>query len=114
MWLIKTDSQGNEEWNQTFGGGGGRSVKQTNDGGYVVIGGTDSEENVWLIKTDSQGDEEWNQTYGGGEDDHGWSGEQTTDGGYIITGSTRSYSNGRYNVYLIKTDPNGNTEPYGD
>ena len=57
MWLIKTDSQGNEEWNQTFGGGGGRSVKQTNDGGYVVIGGTDSEENVWLIKTDSQGDE---------------------------------------------------------
>jgi len=114
VWLIKTDSQGNEEWNQTFGGGGGRSVKQTNDGGYVVIGGTDSEENVWLIKTDSQGDEEWNQTYGGGEDDHGWSGEQTTDGGYIITGSTRSYSNGRYDVYLIKTDPNGNTEPYGD
>ena len=114
VWLIKTDSQGNEEWNQTFGGGGGRSVKQTNDGGYVVIGGTDSEENVWLIKTDSQGDEEWNQTYGGGEDDHGWSGEQTSDGGYIITGSTRSYSNGRYDVYLIKTDPNGNTEPYGD
>ena len=114
VWLIKTDSQGNEEWNQTFGGGGGRSVKQTNDGGYVVIGGTDSEENVWLIKTDSQGDEEWNQTFGGGEDDHGWSGEQTTDGGYIITGSTRSYSNGRYDVYLIKTDPNGNTEPYGD
>ena len=114
VWLIKTDSQGNEEWNQTFGGGGGHSVKQTNDGGYVVIGGTDSEENVWLIKTDSKGDEEWNQTYGGGEDDHGYSGEQTTDGGYIITGSTRSYSNGRYDVYLIKTDPNGNTEPYGD
>ena len=114
VWLIKTDSQGNEEWNQTFGGGGGNSVKQTNDGGYVVIGGTDSEENVWLIKTDSQGNEEWNQTYGGSEDDHGISGEQTTDGGYIIAGSTRSYNRGRYDVYLIKTDPNGNTEPYGD
>ena len=114
VWLIKTDSQGNEEWNQTFGGGGGNSVKQTNDGGYVVIGGTDSEENVWLIKTDSQGNEEWNQTYGGSEDDHGISGEQTTDGGYIITGSTRSYNRGRYDVYLIKTDPNGNTKPYGD
>ena len=114
VWLIKTDSQGNEEWNQTFGGGSGNSVKQTNDGGYVVIGGTDSEENVWLIKTDSQGDEEWNRTYGGGEDDHGYSGEQTTDGGYIITGSTRSYNRGRYDAYLIKTDPNGNTQPYGD
>ena len=114
VWLIKTDSQGNEEWNQTFGGGGGHSVKQTNDGGYVVIGGTDSEENVWLIKTDSQGNEEWNKTYGGSEDDHGISGEQTSDGGYIITGSTRSYNRGRYDVYLIKTDPNGNTEPYGD
>ena len=114
VWLIKTDSQGNEEWNQTFGGGGGNSVKQTNDGGYVVIGGTDSEENVWLIKTDSQGNEEWNKTYGGSEDDHGISGEQTSDGGYIITGSTRSYNRGRYDVYLIKTDPNGNTEPYED
>ena len=110
VWLIKTDSQGNEEWNQTFGGGGGRSVKQTNDGGYVVIGGTDSEENVWLIKTDSQGNEEWNQTYGGGEDDHGWSGEQTTDGGYIITGGTRSYGRGSSDVWLIKTDGQGNEE----
>ena len=114
VWLIKTDSQMNEEWNQTFGGGGGHSVKQTNDDGYVVIGGTDSEENVWLIKTDSQGNEEWNKTYGGSEDDHGISGEQTSDGGYIITGSTRSYNRGRYDVYLIKTDPNGNTKPYGD
>ena len=114
VWLIKTDDQGNEEWNQTFGGGSGNSVKQTNDGGYVVIGGTDSEENVWLIKTDPQGNEEWNQTYGGSEDDHGISVQQTTDGGYIITGSTRSYNRGRYDVYLIKTDPNGNTKPYGD
>ena len=91
MWLIKTDSQGNEEWNQTFGGGYGRSVKQTNDGGYVVIGGTDSKENVWLIKTDSQGMRNGIGTYGGSGDDHGYSGEQKRDGGYIITGSTRSY-----------------------
>ena len=47
-WLIKTDGQGNEEWNRTFGSGDGHSVKQTTDGGYVVTGGTNSEENIWL------------------------------------------------------------------
>ena len=52
--------------------------------------------------------------FGGGGNDGGSSVQQTTDGGYIITGSTRSYSRGRYDVYLIKTDPNGNTKPYGD
>tara|TARA_X000000950_G_scaffold221862_1_gene267221 strand:+ start:232 stop:1413 length:1182 start_codon:yes stop_codon:yes gene_type:complete len=117
VWLIKTNSQGNEEWNQTFGGSYidiGNSIQQTIDGGYIITGsrGTDYYSDLWLIKTDYQGNEEWNQTFGGNDYDFGNSVQQTTDDGYIIIGHTKSYGNGGYDIFLIKTDSDGNAEPY--
>jgi len=52
----------------------------------------------------------WTQIFGGLDQDEGHSVHQTEDGGYIITGGTTSFGNSEINVWLIKTDSNGNLE----
>jgi hypothetical protein len=112
---VKTDANGNEQWNQTYGGIGvdvGQSVVQTSDGGYAITGYTDygAGSDFWLVKTDSTGMAQWNQTYGGPGDDFGWSVVQTSDGGYAVAGFTQSYGAGMNDFWLIKTDAAGNAQ----
>jgi hypothetical protein len=117
VWLVKTDSLGNLEWNNYFGGTDvdrGYWVEQTADGGFIITGYTSSSgaglDDMLLIKTNSLGTAEWIKTFGGSGRDYGNSVEQTTDGGFIIAGYTLSYGAGGEDVYLVKTDTDGNEE----
>ncbi|MFB0509677.1 MAG: T9SS type A sorting domain-containing protein [bacterium] len=117
IYLIKTKQNGDINWEKTYGGidhDKALEGQQTTDGGYIFVGRTESfsgseSSDVYLLKTNEEGDTIWTRTYGGDHDDCGLSVQQTADGGYIIAGSTASYGRGRNDVYLIKTDENGDT-----
>jgi hypothetical protein len=117
VYLIKTDPNGTNQWEKTFGGSSadaGFSVQQTLDGGYIIAGSTQSfgagSWDVYLIKTDPNGNSEWEKTFGASGAERSRSVQQTLDGGYIIAGYTKSFGAGDWDVYLIKTDPNGNIQ----
>ena len=116
VYLIKTNVSGDTLWTRAYGGmnqDAANSVQQTSDSGYIVAGVTfsfgDSNGDIYLLKTNSQGDTLWTRTYGGTKADIGTSVQQTLDGGYIVTGITMSFGAGSYDVYLVKTDAQGDT-----
>ncbi len=114
VYLVKTNSVGDLDWTQVFGEDRddvGHSVRQTADGGYIVIGYTKSFDaqsyDTWLIKTDAAGVQQWQKFYGGENDDRAIYGEQTADGGYILTGYTKSFGVAGWDVLLVRADASG-------
>lgn len=112
--LYKFDTTLTPVFSRTFGGSGtdiAYSVEVTNDGGYLIVGTTDSSgtggKDVYVIKTDSTGNLEWDQTFGGLNTDQGAAG-MPVDGGFLVAGTTGSYS-ADDNIVLIKTDGTGQT-----
>ncbi|MCP4634684.1 MAG: hypothetical protein GY855_17275, partial [candidate division Zixibacteria bacterium] len=102
-------------WEKTYGGVNndlGKSVRQTTDGGFIVVGATWVSDNydIWLLKLDPNGNIVWEKTYGEGEKDIPYTIRQTDDNGFIILGITASFGTIGQDFLLIKTDSLGNTE----
>ena len=129
-WVVKTDAAGTIQWQKALGGTGydfAYSVKQTMDGGYVVVGWSDSNDgdvtgnhgahDFWVVKLFKNGTIDWQKTYGGSNNDAAYSVAQTFyDGGYIVAGYTSSTDGdvvGNHGVddsWVLKLDGAGNIQ----
>ena len=111
--IVKLDANGDTLWSKKhyllscdF-----NKLTVANDGGYLCAGATYlGGWDFFAFKTDSNGDTLWAKRYGGGSVDKGNDIQPTADGGYIIVGSAMSFGAGGQDVFLIKTDANGNLE----
>ena len=113
--LIKIDTEGNIIWLETYGDAGDEDAQWaqfTSDGGIVITGSMDvygtGDSDVYIVKTDINGELLWTETYGGTDTDLSLSIQEVSTGGYIISGQTESFGNGNDDVYLIRTDGEGN------
>jgi len=127
-WMVKTDVDGNELWNQTFSGLGqsiADAVVQCSDHGYGITGYTYSfsqssssqsssanvgsgELSMWIVRTDYQGNLVWNQTYPQVGTSIGYSIVQTpSDGGFAVVGTSNSISSNGKAAWLLKVDSYG-------
>lgn len=96
-WVVKTDPNGNMQWNKTYGTSNKNifnHVVQTNDGGYAFSGLSNNQ--AWIVKTDSKGNIQWNTTYDDSVEPRGKSLVETSDGGYALVGTS---SDG---IWLVK------------
>jgi len=132
-WIVKLDSAGNIQWQKCYGGTEediAYSIKQTNDGGYIVVGSAKSNDgdvsynhdntcynpDCWIVKLDSTGNIQWQKSYGGTVKDIAYSIEQTNDGGYIVAGISQSNdgdvtgNHGGYDCWIVKLDSTGNIQ----
>lgn len=110
VYLVKTSSSGTVQWSNSYNVGPqqsaiGKSVIQTSDGGYLILGENPnaSTGDVFLLKTNSNGNFLWFKTF---EGLYAYEVEQTNDGGFILIANNFSTNNEK--TILIKTDSNGN------
>jgi hypothetical protein len=115
FYVVKLDSGGNVQWAKTIGGSSGdfaSSIIQSSDGGYVVAGETASFGadgwDIYVVKLDSGGNVQWAKTIGGSRNDFASSIIQSSDGGYVVAGETASFGAVGRDIYVVKTDANGN------
>ena len=115
FWLVKTDSEGNMQWHQSYGGEGfdyAYSLIETSDGGFALAGYSNSfgagENDFYLVKTDIYGNLMWNRTYGGIKSEKAYTLIEASDNGFVLAGETNSIEEDGYDFWLVKTDIYGN------
>ena len=112
---------------KTWGGSKNESaqaVTKTTDGGYAILGYTQSNDgdvrnksnesyDYWLLKFDARNQLQWQKTYGGSDDDRGFDLIQTSDGGFAMLGKSKSNdldvseNSGFDDFWVSKLDSNG-------
>ena len=126
-WGIKLDADGQFFWKRYFGGSNNDrsyNVMQTNDGGFVLIGSSESDDfditdgkgsyDYWAVKLSAEGDLEWTRSFGGSEIDIAYDIATTLDGNFLIVGDARSNDQdvstnfGNADIWLVEIDPQGN------
>ena len=110
------DADGNIMWSRTYGGEGsdiGHCILQMPDGGFVLAGHAASFGgelyNFWLLRTDSNGDSLWSNVFSGIRQETLLDVQQTSDGGFILAGRTGTTIGGSAEVWIVKTDANGDS-----
>ena len=116
------------EFVKTYGGSkndSAQSVTATTDGGYIILGHTQSNDNnitdkqdesfdYWILKFDANDQLQWQKTYGGSLDDRGNDIIETSDGGYAILGYSFSNNDdvsnnaGLQDYWIVKLNASGN------
>lgn len=120
VYLLKISDKGDSLWSRVYGDTSdatytndvGHTIEQTADGGYIIVGSTESYgaglHDIYLIKISAPGDTQWTRTYGTSYNETGESVCQTSDGGYIIAGTTYVTGSGQQ-IWIVRTDENGDT-----
>jgi hypothetical protein len=115
MFLIKTDSNGNNQWTKAIGGTADEtinSIKQTPDGGFIIAGNTYSFgaglNDFYIVKINSSGNILWTKSIGGVGNENAYSITTTADSGYVAVGLTTSVGAGDKDILAVKFDKNGN------
>ncbi len=123
---MKLNNNGTIQWQKSLGGTdteAARAIQQTDDGGYIVSGYSNSNDNdvsgnhggmdFWIVKLDNTGTIQWQKSLGGSGNDLSYSIQQTNDGGYISAGLSTSNdgdvsgNHGGNDYWIVKIDNGG-------
>jgi hypothetical protein len=113
--VMRLNEDGELMWEKNYGQSGldiGYSGMQTQDGGFIFCGQSNEQgseyQGLYLVRTDAQGDSLWTRLIGDYPKNVGSCVRETADEGLIVAGGTNSQAaDGLYDVYLIRTNPDG-------